>query len=545
MSYEVLARKWRPQTFDDIAGQPLVTKALRNAIDKGRIAHAFLFSGTRGVGKTTAARILAKALNCEKELSAEPCNECNSCVEVSEARSMDVQEIDAASNTGVDNIRELREGVRYGTARDRFKIYIIDEVHMLSKGAFNALLKTLEEPPPHVKFILATTELHRIPDTILSRCQQYEFRPLSFSTLLERLAWICKQEGIEISDYGLRAIAAVARGSMRDAQSTLDKMIALGGAKIVDEDVRTLLGVVDEDVLISLVESVACADLQAVLHQIRGLEENGVEPHNFCHKMLVHLRNLLVCRVAGWDEQLLNISEIHKDAVVAQAEQLSDLDLIRFYDLVNRVSFEIRTHPQPFLHLEMALVKLVELARLPTLEEVVGRLSGGGSREPSLPPRKSELLRKAVPKRAAQVRPEAHEAKADYGPEDPAPTATSPEVAPEDVVARLRSHLETNHPGFYSLLAHASDIEFADGKLTVAFSHSEASFHHAIDSPDKRQLLSKMCQEIAGHQASLEICLGKEEAKKNESEDPTEDPGVKKFLETFPGKLSIERNLEN
>jgi len=249
MSYLVLARKWRPQLFEEVIGQRHVTQTLQNAISQQRVAHAFLFTGARGVGKTSSARILAKALNCEKGLRTNPCNECASCQEITHGTSMDVIEIDGASNRGIDEIRELRENVRYTPAKSRYKVYIIDEVHMLTKEAFNALLKTLEEPPPHIVFIFATTEPHKIPATILSRCQRYDFKRIPFREVVESLKWIVEKEGIQISQRGLLSIAQGSEGSLRDAQSLLDQVIAYSGREIRDEDVVEVLGLIDRRVL--------------------------------------------------------------------------------------------------------------------------------------------------------------------------------------------------------------------------------------------------------------------------------------------------------
>lgn len=383
MSYQVIARKWRPQNFNDMVGQDTVARTLQNALKSGRIAHAFLFSGVRGVGKTTTARILAKALNCHEGVSENPCGECVSCEEITAGNSVDVQEIDAASNRGIDNIRDLRESARYGTARDRFKIYIVDEVHMLTNEAFNALLKTLEEPPAHVKFILATTEYHKIPTTITSRCQKYEFKPMPFAAIFDRLKLITESEGVKISDYALGAVTSVAQGSMRDAQSALDQLIAFGGAEIHDEDVRALLGIVDQKVVWDLVDSVAERDREKLITGMHDLIGTGLSPQLLCTKLVEHVRNLMVCRAVGWKPALLQVPDSEQEALLSQAQRFSELDLIRFYDLLDRVAGELKWHTHPNVHLEISLLKLVELAKLSTIEEVIGALKGGGSLGPA------------------------------------------------------------------------------------------------------------------------------------------------------------------
>ena len=287
MAYLVLARKWRPQRFDEVVGQPHVVQTLTNAISTQRIAHAYLFSGARGIGKTSVARILAKALNCAQGPSPTPCNECESCREITESSSLDVLEIDGASNRGINEIRELRENIRYLPSKSPYKIYIIDEVHMLTGEAFNALLKTLEEPPAHVIFIFATTESHRIPITILSRCQLFEFRRLAGGAIVEHLQYIAQEEGIEISDVSLRLLAREAEGSMRDGQSLLEQMIAFSGKKIKDEDLLEVLGVIDRQALLDAAAAIVDGDGVRCLEIIERLYLHGHDLRRFCQEHII------------------------------------------------------------------------------------------------------------------------------------------------------------------------------------------------------------------------------------------------------------------
>ncbi len=565
MSYQVLARKWRPPKFSDIVGQQLITRSLENAIRSGRVAHAFLFAGVRGVGKTTTARVLAKALNCHRGITPEPCGECPSCLEIAASNSVDVQEIDAASNTGVDNIREIRESVRYGAARDRFKIFIIDEVHMLSTAAFNALLKTLEEPPPHVKFILATTELNKIPVTITSRCQQFDFKPIPFAQLLERLRLICREEGVNISDYGLRAVASAARGSMRDAQSTLDQMISLSGQEIPDEDVRVLLGVVDEKVLAALVDAVTARDRSELLRQMSALADSGVDPHGFCRKFIAYVRNLLVCRVAGWDPRLLHLPDSDREMLEKQSAAFTELDLIRFYDLLGKTENELRYHPHPHVHLEMALMKLVELASLPTLEEAIGRLGGGRAELPAGPPRPSRPAtppsRSPQPPRSA---PPSAARPASAAP-TPSPNRTPPasrtaepprdspaeapaseaRIPPGETVGYLMTALQKDHIRIFSSLEHALRVEFKNGRLEAVFPAHEKFHLSTVAAPDGRKVLSEVCARITGSPPEVvvradEPATQSGDAAKPSSKDPMDDPQVKLFYDAFPGKVRID-----
>ncbi|HXN06882.1 MAG TPA: DNA polymerase III subunit gamma/tau, partial [Nitrospiria bacterium] len=297
MSYQVFARKWRPQKFEEIIGQAHVARTLMNAIQSNRLAHAYLFSGARGVGKTTMARLLAKAVNCEKGPTIHPCGVCSLCVEVSAGTAADVLEIDGASNRGIDNIRELRDQVKYAPLKGKNKVYIIDEVHMLTTEAFNALLKTLEEPPPHTIFIMATTELHKIPATILSRCQQFHFKKISRLEMISRLRLIGTEEKITVSDKALLLIAKAANGSLRDALSLFDQVVSYGGENISDEDVISLLGLVDSRAFQGLAEGLSRQDIPSVLRQLRGLMESGHDIKYFGQEWVGHLRNLIMMKI--------------------------------------------------------------------------------------------------------------------------------------------------------------------------------------------------------------------------------------------------------
>jgi DNA polymerase-3 subunit gamma/tau len=292
MSYLVLARKWRPQTFAQIIGQPHVSQTLQNAIQARRVAHAYLFTGARGVGKTSVARILAKALNCEHGLSAQPCNDCSNCREITQGNAVDVQEIDGASNTGVDNIRELRETIRYRPAKSRHKIYIIDEVHMLSTAAFNALLKTLEEPPEHIVFIFATTEPHKIPATILSRCQRFDFRRIATSQIVAHLETIAREERLQLPEPVLYSIAREAEGSMRDAQSLLEQVLAFSVDGRVDTEVLDLLGVIDRHSVQRVGRAILQGEAGTCLEVVADLYRRGIDIKRFCQQLCEHFRNL-------------------------------------------------------------------------------------------------------------------------------------------------------------------------------------------------------------------------------------------------------------
>ena len=376
MQYQVLARKWRPQNFRDIVGQEHVSRTLLNALQGGRVAHAFLFSGPRGSGKTTTARILAKALNCHEARPGEPCGKCPACTEVAAGNCIDVLEIDAASNTGVDNVRELIDQVRYRPARDRHKIFIIDEVHMLSNAAFNALLKTLEEPPAHVVFIMATTEYHKIPATILSRCQQYNFKLIKYPLILDRLRFIAGEEKINVSKAALEQVAFSSGGSMRDAMSALDQVLAFSGSDVRDEDVTMLLGLVEPAVLGATVRAIAANDTEKLLRIVADMAEAGQDLQNFCRRLLAQFRNLMVLKAGVSDPELLGVPESLLADLREQAALYSREDLLRLFDAFLKVGIDLKQTTQVRFELEMGLIELAHISRLRALEDVIADLSG-------------------------------------------------------------------------------------------------------------------------------------------------------------------------
>ena len=382
IAFQVIARKWHPQNFAEVTGQEPITRTLSNAIEHERLHHAYLFSGARGVGKTTTARLLAKALNCHKaqKPTASPCrtddpDACPSCREISESRSIDVQEIDAASNTQVENVREVIIGsVGFSPARDRFKIFIIDEVHMLSNNSFNALLKTIEEPPPRVVFIMATTEQHKVPETILSRCQQFEFRTIATVKILERLRHIADSEKLAVSDDALREIARAGEGSMRDAQSAFDQVISFAGEKITKEDVELALGVAGADILARVMDGIAANQPVEALKVVDDLVMRGHDLRNFCRDLLSHFRDLLVAKVSG-SEELLESAVCERKELDRQAASFSEADLVRFFHSLSETETKLRTATHPRYQLEVGLVKLMEMRRLQPVSELIGRIA--------------------------------------------------------------------------------------------------------------------------------------------------------------------------
>lgn len=379
MSYLVLARKWRPQKFDEIVGQEHIVTTLKNSIKIGRIGHAYLFTGVRGVGKTTAARILAKALNCEKGVTDDPCLTCASCKEISSSTSIDVREIDGASNRGIDNIRELIERVEYKPARDRHKIYIIDEVHMLTMEAFNALLKTLEEPPPYVIFVFATTEPHKIPATIISRCQRFDFRRVPIRLIIEQLKKISSAEGIKISDAALRIIARESEGSMRDSLSLLDQVISFAGKVIDTERVMDVLKVSDRRWFFDLLKFSVNGDVSGALMIVDQADEYGVSMKQFIHDFAKFLSESLKLKAVGakWKEES-TFTDAEAENILSLLKDLSTEDLARRLNLVvsaaNEMADPKHASKLPRLTVEVCLVKLATLGELLPASEILDRL---------------------------------------------------------------------------------------------------------------------------------------------------------------------------
>jgi DNA polymerase-3 subunit gamma/tau len=383
--YLVLARKYRPQRFGEMSGQEHVVRTLSNAIARGQMAHAFLFTGPRGVGKTTTARLVAKALNCEKGPTAEPCGVCTPCVEIAEGRAVDVVEIDAASNNGVDNVRDIVEAVKYRPARDRYKVFVVDEVHMLSQGAFNALLKTLEEPPGHVKFVLATTDVHKVPETILSRCQRFDFRRLTLPQIADQLAKVAQAEGMRLSPAALALVARQAEGGMRDALSLLDQIRAACGDAPSDDAVADALGAVDAAAISRIAGALVRRDGGAVLAEVAALHERGLEMRRVAEELVRHLRNVVVARLVP--QTPLDLPDAEAAEVRAQAEAADPAQLTRLFDLVQEAVQEVKVSEQPRYTLEVALLEGVFLAPGAQLSELIARLEALARGATPPPPR--------------------------------------------------------------------------------------------------------------------------------------------------------------
>src|SRR5436190_447293 len=383
--YQVIARKYRPQSFDDVVNQEHVKTTLENAITRNRIAHGYIFSGQRGTGKTTVARILARCLNCIQGPTTKPCGVCSSCTEIASGGTVDVIEIDAASNRGIDNMRELRENVRYQPARDRYKIFIVDEAHQITTEAFNALLKTIEEPPPWAVFVLCTTEAHKIPATIASRCQHFSFRSVDFDDLIARISWICGQEGIEADSEALAVLAAAGEGSVRDSLSALDQAIACCGVKLDAAEVRALLGAFSIESLEKISKALLESDSRRMLEVVDELERNGQNLQHFSRELARYFRNLLVARIGGADTRLVAASAAQRERLAGIAGKFSEEDLTRYLQLSLDLFRDLQSSLQPRFHLEIGLVRLVYAGRLLPIEKALAGIASGGPSDPTSP----------------------------------------------------------------------------------------------------------------------------------------------------------------
>lgn len=412
-SHIVSARKFRPQTFDEIVGQKHIVRTLSNALDKDRIAHAYLFTGTRGVGKTTTARILAKALNCADGPTSAPCQKCDNCTEITSGSSLDVMEIDGASNSGVDNIRDLRDNVMFTPAKSRYKIYIIDEVHQISKHAFNALLKTLEEPPAHVIFILATTELNKVPDTITSRCQCFEYKTISLKDIATQLKMIADREGVTATAGAIDIIARRARGSMRDAQSMFDQSVAYGAGEVSDEDVKLILGLVDRSTLFGVMDAVKANDRVKLLELIELITLSGSDPGLFLEDLAATVRNIMMASLRP--ESLSDFEQEEKDRFLEWSGSFSYDELQRFFDLIINTLERIKFSSQPSLALEMGILRLTEKRDLRKIDDMILAVNSAqvslereGYTEPATkiiesPPEASETPEKPEPPESPEI----------------------------------------------------------------------------------------------------------------------------------------------
>jgi len=571
MSYQVIARKWRPQRFADVVGQQHVTRTLSNAIQSGRVAHAYIFSGARGVGKTTTARILAKALNCAKGPAAEPCNACDSCREIGLGNSLDVIEIDAASNRGIDQIRELREMVRYAPAGGRYKVVILDEAHMLTDEASNALLKTLEEPPDKVIFVMATTEPENLADTIRSRSQHFHFRALSFAEISTALEDICAKESLTAEPGAIGVMARAAEGSLRDGLSLLEQARAYCGSTITDTQVRELLGVVPGEILDELTGAIQERSADRVLSLVHRLLAEGQNLQHFCREAIGHFRNLLVARVCGADSELIAAPADERPRLKKASEFFGEEDLTRFFQILLHTDEDLRRKPDARLHLEMGLLRMVNAARLAPLEEILADLEGGAPAT-STPARSSSALAQApsaapaAPSAAyspaisqgaaAAAAPARVQAAPAPRPENAAPvpaampgviarSAAAGDGLVEAQVESIKNAILAQEKFLGELVGHASRWEMSGGEVRLFFPTENRALAEMLQARDPMERLRNVASRILGQTVRVCVKLEAVQVGGTTSNGTRElrakfeqDPIVRAMLDRFGGRIS-------
>jgi DNA polymerase-3 subunit gamma/tau len=596
MDYQVSARKYRPGTFDDVIGQPHVVQTLVNSITTKRIAHAYLFSGTRGVGKTTVARILAKALNCERGPTGTPCTTCVNCQEIAQGASVDVIEIDGASNTSVDDVREIRENVKFAPFRGQYRVYIIDEVHMLSNSAFNALLKTLEEPPAHVVFIFATTEIHKIPATILSRCQHYNFRRIARTEIVERLRHVARQDGIALEDRSLMAVARASEGSMRDALSLLDQAVAFGGTTIVHADLEALLGAVPQELVRGIIQAITGQDTPVALRILANLLDQGHDLRAYCADVVEYLRNMLVASVvtAPQDRRgLIEASAEDLSQIVADARLLSPDQLQELFAIFTQAEDALRFSAHPRFILETAAVRATRLVRRADAKadqgaQVIQRKES--SLEGSTRTKKPELQGPSTPSASVGTSQSAGTASsssptgeyvgtaavrsAHPTPDVPVDQAgirhsTARPVAPEPSrpLATLnwdefQEAVAATHPNIAPFLEMGHLVGIEGNQVTLGFAKQATVARGMLEKPDNLTALTALCERLSGQKVRLRIVelvetdppgktMAQLRAAKEQGqrlvmfEQARTHPVVKEVLEIFGVELADVRQVSN
>jgi DNA polymerase III subunit gamma/tau len=550
LSYQVLARKWRPQRFDDVIGQRGVTQTLRNAIGTKRIAQSFVFAGPRGVGKTTTARILARGLNCVQGPTADPCGVCDACVEIAQGRDMDVIEIDAATNTQVDKVRDvIISGLGMRPARNRYKVFIIDEVHRLSAQSFDALLKSVEEPPAHVVFMMATTEIDKVPPTIQSRSQVFELKMIGVRQIADQLRKICDAEGLQIGDDALMLVARAGDGSMRDAQSALDQVIAFAGSTIGADDVTSVLGLVRRDALIEIAEAVAAEDAPGVFSLAGRAVESGYELRLVIRELARLTRDLMVVKIDPsrvGDPEIA--AEAERDRLKALAAKFSTEDLLRAFEVLTKAEADIKTSAHPRYHLEMALLRWIHLRRLVPLSELIDGLDKGApSRAVASPPRPVPPPVRPAPPPA----PPAPAPKAVPKTIAPAPRASLPQTAPEDLKSAMLAEVQRAKKFFYgTVIAQAQRIEVDGDRMVFTYAPQHKALRAQLEQ--SRVFLEELASQLAGRRMTVVSVEGTpvpagapaaqpqgaaEDRQADLKKQALEDAGVQAMLDVFAAEI--------
>ncbi len=537
-SYQVLARKWRPQTFDEVVGQEGTVQALRNAVSMNRIAHAYLFSGPRGTGKTTIARLLSKALNCEKGPTPDFCGKCGPCKEIAAGNSVDVMEIDGASNRGIDDVKELREHVRYMPSGSRYKVYIIDEVHMLTAPAFNALLKTLEEPPGHVKFFFATTEPHKMPVTILSRCQRFELRRIPVEKMVARLRKIADSEGIEIEDDALLAVARRSEGAMRDAESILDQVVSYCGKKVDGGSVISLLGLAGTEVFYEVDRAIMEGNAEAVLRIAAEIFSGGKHTQRFVEELIEHFRALLIVKVTTTPEKILEVSAEELSRLREMAANFSEGQLIHAIDVLAEANGKLSMPGSPQIVLEVALLQLVRSKDRVSIDELIKRIDrvqakGGGSGF-GLGGLENMTVPGTKPKQ-----PDLFESLSGSGVVKETPLARLTEEDAKDftnVWNKVMKTLGEVRPSLKENLAFGRVMQFENGVLTLGFDRNHTFHRNRVADESNKRVVEDMVREATGGNVRVEVeetSEVREPASPSAKEPEEEIPVIKKARDIF------------
>ena len=520
MTYEVLARKWRPQVFQDVIGQEHITQTLMNAIKNDRLAHAYLFSGARGVGKTSVARILAKAINCKEGEPGIPCNKCHSCIEVTEGSSVDVQEIDGASNRGIDEIRELRENIKYMPLSSRFRVYIIDEVHMLTLPAFNALLKTLEEPPPHVKFFFATTDPHKVPVTILSRCQRFDFKRIPPGQIVKQLEIITGDEGIEISKSGLALLAREAEGSMRDAESLLDQVLSYTGSKIEDKNITDILGIIDRDLIFETSHAIIEGSAKKCIEIVDRIYNYGYDIKEFYRAIMDQFRNLLISLIVSQND-LLDMTESDREELLSQAKIAGMEKLQQSLNLLIAREEDLRFSSHPKLILEIIMIKLCRLGEVLSFEELIKkietlekRLSAFSVSDNKIPVGNLSEPGLKWEKETLSDKPE----KRDWD--------------------NFLNYLSSTNRVMSDVLKEWSFLNLTNETLEIAKGNSPFSSSY-LDDPERLNKLAAYCKEFFKRDIKIKIINDNKNNKTNRTEEKKPDSGEERFSDLPPSVQDV------
>lgn len=516
--YTALYRKWRPQRFEDISGQDQVTVTLKNELESNRISHAYLFCGTRGTGKTSMAKLLAKAVNCKAAEGLNPCNACESCISINEGNSIDVYEIDAASNRGIDDIRNLREAIKFTPTLGKYKVYIIDEVHMLTNEAFNALLKTLEEPPEYVLFILATTEPHKLPATILSRCQRFDFRRISAENIAERLRQVCAAEGIEAEEDAIKLIARNSDGAMRDALSILDQCSVYGDRKITHNTVLEVMGIVNDEYLFRISERVMKEDASGAIETVNEIAERGKDISQFIRDLMIHYRNLLMTKVVEKCEDVIDMSKEGIEQLKKQSSEYDKNNIIRCIGILSELENEAKWSGNPRILLEVALVKMCRtgadsstdglLARISRLEDMLAK--GSFTAKPEAKPKKAAA--EAVQKAGSEEKPS--------GQKPEASKAASADGA--DILSRWPDFIqEIKSKGKIKLrtyLALAKPLKVEGGTLVLSYEKEDTFSKEALETPANKADVEATASQFFGTPVKVK-CIITGESEEEEPDD--------------------------